>query len=183
MKCTNCGQEMHGRDFCIFCGYMKNGNFISKKRKETLEDLERYLDKDYQKVLRNETYVATFLLGPLYLCYKKCFVTGFLLEVLNAICFLLVLDLTSRLGPFSFLCFTAYLCFNKFLWMTIDNMIYLKLVERKINKIKEIYKENYKEVLEKKEKKSVLSLVIAILLYILICFFILIIYWIDKGRL
>ena len=70
MKCTNCGQEMHERNFCIFCGYMKNGNFISKKRKETLEDLERYLDKDYQKVLRNETYVATFLGATIFMLQK-----------------------------------------------------------------------------------------------------------------
>ena len=31
MKCPNCGKEMT-KDFCMFCGYMSNGNYIKKKK-------------------------------------------------------------------------------------------------------------------------------------------------------
>lgn len=182
MVCKNCGQKMN-RDFCIFCGYMKNGSFIQKEGKETLEDLEIYLEEDYQKILRNETYFATFLLGPLYLCYRKFFLTGFLLEILNAFLYLVLIHVASYLGPFYLLTIISYFFLEKFVWMTIDNIIYLHLLEKKLKKIKEQYKESYKEKIYKIEKKSILSFIIAILLYLLIIVTIIIIYWIYKGRL
>lgn len=182
MVCKNCGQKMN-RDFCIFCGYMKNGSFIQKERKEICNLLEIYLERDYHKVIRNETYFTTFLLGPLYLCYRKFFLTGFLLEILNVIIYIIVSYIASYLGPFSLLTMITYFFFEKFTWMTIDNMIYLYLLEKKLKKLKEKYKENYKEKIYKMEKKSILSFLIAILLYLLMIVAVIIIYWLYKGRL
>lgn len=171
------------RSFCIFCGYMKNGSFISKEKKESLSDLEIYLGEDYNKVLRNETYFSTFLLGPLYLCYRKSLLEGILLEILNVILLILVSSFLLPFGLLGKLGLFFYFLFSKFIWMTIDNMIYLSLLERKIKKLKEKYKNEYKKKLENMETKSILSFFIAILLYLLAFTLVIIIYWLYKGRL
>ncbi len=60
MKCPNCKKKMK-RNFCIYCGYMNNGNFINNKPfviKET--DLELFLGKRFDVINRNKNLFTVF---------------------------------------------------------------------------------------------------------------------------
>ncbi|MDO5002742.1 MAG: hypothetical protein Q4E39_00740 [bacterium] len=186
MKCPNCGKMMK-REFCMFCGYMINGNYIHNTE-SAISDLELYLGEEYSKIIRNQNYFITFIFGPLYLCFRGFFFTGFILEIFN--CFFLLFITT--IGGYLELAFfnLAYVFFvigfilSKMTWMTINNIIYIKLIERKIKKIKNENGKNYIKVLQnKKATKNIFLPFLAIILYIIILLLIIILYRIFKGNL
>ena len=74
MKCPKCGKKMT-KDFCMFCGYMLNGNYIHKTNYK-VNDLAKALGDDYDKVIRNENKFLIFFLGPLYFAYRNYFFLG-----------------------------------------------------------------------------------------------------------
>lgn len=81
MNCPKCGKS-NFKDYCIVCGYMKNGNYIRKTRYEN-SDLEIMLGYEYDDIIHNTNNLKVFLLGGLYFCYRNCFFVGFFLEILN----------------------------------------------------------------------------------------------------
>ena len=85
MICPNCGKKSNNNDFCMFCGYLINGSFIDKSDTKVKDDLELFLGDDYLTITRNDNYIITFTLGPLYFCYKKKFLLGFLLGIIDII--------------------------------------------------------------------------------------------------
>ena len=148
MRCPKCGKNMN-KDFCMFCGYMLNGNYIHKTNYE-VNDLAKALGNDYDKVIRNENVGFIFLLGPLYFAYRNYFFLGFILEFINLFSYyiLYILQYTFRLGYgeipnvlFYFILF-LYFIINKSFWMIFSNPMYKFLINKKINKIKSKYKEN-----------------------------------------
>lgn len=175
MKCPNCGKNMT-KDFCMFCGYLKTGEFVDYNKTEKVSDLELLLDKDYNKILRNETYISTFLFGPLYLCFRKFFLLGFFLEIINYMLFLLATYVGSFLH-FTTLFSIIYIACSKLFWMTAGNMIYMYLLQKKINRLKTKYGDNYKDILSKNKRNSnILLPFLAIFIYFVILFLIVYIY-------
>lgn len=85
MICPNCGKKSNNSSFCMFCGYLTNGNFIDNNHAKVRSDLEIYLDDDYFVVTRNTNYITTFILGPLYMCYKNKFLIGFILGIIDSL--------------------------------------------------------------------------------------------------
>ena len=67
MKCPKCGKPINQKAnksfYCLFCGYMENGNTITKTKKNiSASDLEIYLGDRFDKVYRNENMFTIFLL-------------------------------------------------------------------------------------------------------------------------
>lgn len=185
MICPNCGR-LSKRDFCIFCGYMKNGEYIKKCEKGD-SDLEIYLGYDYDKIVRNKTSFMTFLLGPLYLCYKNYFLVGILLAILDLVFFIFAVYISSymQIGfvSFSFLFILLYIFFRFTFWMTFDNLIYIYLIKRKIKKYKVVYKTKYKEIIANDKKRSNIFLpLFAIFLFVMTIIFIFLIFEILRKN-
>lgn len=180
MTCPNCGRKSK-KNFCIFCGYMNNGNTINKTKSPD-SDLEIYLNYDYDKIVRNNTYLSTFLLGPLYLCYKNYFLVGIVLEILDICAFVLANYLISFInigfGLFSLstILIILYIIFRFIFWMTFDNLIYIALINKKIAKLKKIYKTDYKEIIANDKKRDnfilPLSVIALFILFIILLFLI-----------
>ncbi len=180
-KCPNCGKPLSkNKDhlFCMYCGYLDNGNFIENMPKKNISDLEIYLGEEYDKMLRNTTYLQTFLLGPLYFCYRGYFLLGFIL-------FPIEIYLSLFLSRFynHTIGFIILLLISRIFYMTIANSICLSLKKREIIKIKKKFPLNYLEKLQKKAnyQKRYFYVFLAIFLYFLIIFIILLPKWIENG--
>ena len=174
MKCPNCGKEMT-KDFCMFCGYMSNGNYI-KKRKHKATDLEKNLGDEYDTIIRNDNNLTTFILGPLYFCYRNYLFLGVSLAYLNIVCYFGILFFyqnqegdffTNAIGMY-FLLITILLFFllNKIFYVSFANYICLYFAKRKIKKINTKYKKQKNDYLIKVKFKNDLKLIIGIILYL-----------------
>jgi len=173
MKCPNCNMDMK-HDYCIHCGYMKNGSTI-KYNKPMASDLENYLGEDYDKVIRGDTYISTFILGPLYLSYKKFWLAGIILGFLDcAVIFLFgklgfIIDMIDvSVINYEFLFVVGSFFLLRVLWMAIDNLIYIKLLEKKIKKIR--LKGDYMTFIKNKNDNnaSLLGVIVPIALMIVV---------------
>ena len=76
MKCPKCGKPINQKAnksfYCLYCGYMENGNTITKTKKNiSASDLEIYLGDRFDKVYRNENMFTIFLLGPFSFCFNR----------------------------------------------------------------------------------------------------------------
>ncbi len=175
MKCPKCGKNMT-KDFCMFCGYMLNGNYIHKTNYE-VSDLEKALGNDYNKVIRNENIGFIFLIGPLYFAYRNYFFLGFVLEFINIFSyyFLFACSEALRITPvgipnmgFWFI-FIIYFLLNKTFWMTLSNPIYKSLINTKVKKIQGKYpnKNEKDEKLRSIKIRNIYKLILAFILLLL----------------
>lgn len=150
MKCPKCGKNMN-KDFCMFCGYMLNGNYIHKTNYE-MNDLAKALGNNYDMVIRNENVITVLLLGPLYFAYRNYFFLGLILEIIDALSYVFiyvcgeVLRITPPIIPNIgfWLVFITYFILNKIFWISMCNPIYSFLVNKKIKKINKKYKNESK---------------------------------------
>lgn len=187
MICPNCGKFMKN-NFCICCGFMENGNFIHKTYEKSHSDLELYLGNNYQKIIRNDTWLLTFLLGPLYLCFRNFFFIGFCLEIINILLFFCFAYIGAAIQvsffnlaiPFMII----YLLLSKTFWMTVDNMIYVYLIKNKIRKLKYKYGIQYQQIiLNKKNDSNILLPILSLFVYFLILFLVIYFYRLYNGTL
>lgn len=176
MKCPNCGMDMK-RHFCVHCGYMTNGIIINTKKPIEYTLLEIYFGKYYDKIIRNENWLIAGLLGPTYILSHNYFLVGILLIILDTIIslFFYVLNHAILLPFVIILANYVYVFFNRLLWATIGNSIYLNLLSRKLIKIKEKFPNNYKDKIQKLYKKDMFLLPVKYVLFTII-FYILFIY-------
>lgn len=184
MKCPNCSKNMT-KDFCMYCGYMKTGEFVDYNKKKEISDTELYLGDEYNKILRNETYISTFLFGPLYLCYRRFFIVGIFLGIINYVLFFLITYIGSLIH-FTRIFSIIYICCSKIFWMTASNMIYLFCLQKRLNrlKIKLKDKNKYTEIISNNKKNSnILLPFLAIFIYFFILFTIAYIYRIINHTL
>lgn len=183
MKCPKCGRKMihdQKHTFCLFCGYMDDGTIIKGKSEESkVSDVEIYLGKKYDKIYRNDTNLIIFLLGPFYFCYLKHLFLGVFCFFLNILIYYFVGSFTYQ---YRFLFFIATFLFLRVIYMTIANMIYLKLCDRKMKKIKLTSSDNYLDELRQLSDHtcSFWNVIWGILIIILIITFVFLIYMITK---
>lgn len=176
MKCPNCGMDMK-KFFCFHCGYMTNGIIINTKKPIEYTLLEIYFDKKYDKIIRNENWFISGILGPVYILSHNYFLIGALLIVLDTMVsiFFCVLNHALLMPLVIVLANYCYAFFNRLLWATIGNSIYLKLLSKKLIKLKEKYPSNYKEQIQKLYKKDMFLLPFKYLVFGFICYCIFII--------
>ena len=149
MYCPNCGIHMK-TNFCTHCGYMRNGTFIENGKEIDESLLSYYFGKRYDYYNRNNNWFVAGLLGPVYIFSHNFYLVGFLL---------FLLDLVITMGFFvinHMFLFTkmvrliniVYLIINRFVWATIGNIIYLKLLNNKLKRIMKNHPDNYKEMIQ-----------------------------------
>lgn len=81
-KCPKCGFNLTDNNYCVRCGYQKKIN-IAEEYDSKITEEEIVLGNSYQSVLHNENSFKCFIMGPLYLCYRKFIISGSLLFALD----------------------------------------------------------------------------------------------------
>lgn len=146
--CPKCGKAMHSF-WCLHCGYMVNGKVITKQEKNpSASDLEIYLGERFQSVCYNENTLLIFFIGPFYFCLNRFVLLGVLCAGLDLIVYLFMLQ---WLGTFKFLLFFVLV---RIIYMTVSNMVYMKLLTKRIEKIKHNNPDNYLDILRANNDKT-----------------------------
>ncbi len=177
MKCPKCGkpikQKANKSFYCLYCGYMENGNTITKTKKNiSASDLEIYLGDRFDKVYRNENMFTIFLLGPFYFCFNRLLFLGVFCAIINALFYYFWIT-TFTLSLFKILLLFIIV---RILYMTCANMIYMKVYSKKIEKIKLKNPDNYLDILRDSNGKTTSfgMLVLGFLIFVaivLLCFY------------
>ena len=184
MKCPKCGKNIK-KNYCMFCGYMLDtGNYIDKNKKGEVTLLETYLGYKYDRIVRNKNWLSTLLLGSLYISVKGFMIQGLLLFLLDLFLFYCFFTFNNYfpLPGFGLILNILLIITNRVIWMTLDNMIYIKLLERKLNKIKESNPDNYREIIDNisRSHNDIYSSILVIGLLVLIPTIILSLYILVK---
>ena len=148
MFCPNCGSKIK-RDFCSHCGYMLNGTFIECTKEKDEPLLSYYFQDKYDHFIRNQNWYVPGILGPIYIISHNYYLIGillFLLDVAISLGFLVF----NHIFLFTYivrLVDIAYFIINRFVWASIGNLIYLKLLTKGLEKEKKMNPNHYKELL------------------------------------
>lgn len=155
MKCPNCGMSMK-RSFCVHCGYMTNGIIINTKKKIEIPLLELYFGKSHDKIVRNENWLVTGLLGPTYLMSHNFFLVGFLLFIIDSIVSLFFLTINHALLFYYIVVLSSFIYwfFNRLTWATIGNIIYIQLLSKRLVKFRKKHPDDYKMKIQELYKKD-----------------------------
>ena len=122
MKCINCGEDIKKDDkYCPKCGEKTNIN------KEDIL-LKAYIGDGYEKIKEESFSIPAFLLGPIYMFYRKLYAYAIL-----SISLLLLFVNLSFMNEISIIIslLVFYLLYGIFF-----NKIYMKEVKRRVNNIK-----------------------------------------------
>ena len=175
MKCPKCGRKLRQDGthvYCLFCGYMDNGNVITKKKTiAKASDLEIFLGNRYDTLFRNENTVAIFFLGPIYFSYCKIIwltVIAFIIELL-----FYGLMLFSFPVYYIFTIFFSFI-FMRVVYMAVSNQLCLKIYQKRIDKWKKKLGADYLPTLREKGEHytSIVDILIACEILALILFII-----------
>lgn len=177
MKCPKCGkpikQKANKSFYCLYCGYMENGNTITKTKKNiSASDLEIYLGDRFDKVYRNENMFTIFLFGPFYFCFNRLLFLGVFCAIINVLFYYFCIT-TFTFSPFKLLLLFIVV---RIFYMTCANMIYMKVYSKKIEKIKLKNPDNYLEILRDSNGKTTSfgMLMLGFLIFVaivLLCFY------------
>ena len=169
--------EMNNKDYCFHCGYMLNGNTIEKKEiNPTI--LELYFGEKYDKYIRNKNWIVSGILGPTYIFCQGHYMVGLLLIILDYFISLFFIVFNHALLYYYVVLLLnfIYLVLNRYIWSIIGNIIYLKLLTKRLTKMKEQnydkYESNIQQLYKKDHKFIVLKYIIFGLLFLLIFYFI-----------
>ena len=153
MKCIKCGEEVKKNDkFCPKCGEKTNVN-----KDELL--VKAYIGDGYESIKEENFSIPAFLLGPIYMFYRKLYAYG-ALSVLLILLFL-NLDFVYNMAVI-IACLTFDMLFGIFF-----NKFYMKEVKRRVNIIKNRNDGTKEEELIKICKERGRTSVIAPIIYVL----------------
>lgn len=173
MRCPNCNIKMEN-NICIKCGYMENGNYIEKyKKDDKYTDIKIYNDS-FDEMNTNQKKWLNFILGSFYFSYRNHIMSGTIIGIIAYLVFYFEMTLTSAFRSIgnifnliAFINITFYIVINRTLYMGFSNVICLKLDKHKIKKIKN-KNENYIEKLASHKSKSIVYIFVQILIYIIL---------------
>ncbi len=177
MICPKCKMKMNNEDYCFHCGYMSNGNVIEQKEVAPTM-LELYFGEKYDKYMRNKNWLIAGILGPIYIFCQGHYIIGLLLIALDYFISLIFLVFNHALLYYYVVLLLnfIYIVFNRTIWATIGNMIYIKLLTKRLSKMKETnydkYESNIQQLYKKDHKFTILKYFIFGLLFLLIFYFI-----------
>lgn len=183
MNCPKCGSKLQ-RNFCMRCGYMLNGNQIkSAIDNYQVSDFQRYFGNAYENVIYNKNKLLIFFLGPLYFSYRGVFWLGLLLIPFDILLCYLATFLSIETPNFIVNVFFApinlfwgCLFIERVFYVSLANVVYLKIAKKRINKIKTKYPDNYDELLSKNVISDILKPILTILFYVCLIIIIFLIY-------
>lgn len=179
-RCPKCGGIIVD-GCCVRCGFMKNGNIVGNYTpNDKFKELKIY-DKHFDEIYRNENMKLIFLLGPLNFSYRGCPIIGGFASVLDIILFLAVsnfLNSVSKIYSFVYLLLhVLYLLIIRIAYCTFVNRIILKIdsIKIRIIKYKSKNNEDFYDILNKHNDKSIGSIFLSILISICISLMIIIV--------
>ena len=135
---------------------LDKNTFIDRSKNGEISLLETYFGYDYDKIVRNKNFLSRLLLGPLYVAVKGFMIQGFLLSGLDLflfnVCFLV--NINFPITGFGLILNFLLVLFNRVLWMSLDNIIYLSLLSKKLEKIKDYNPTNYRDLIDLEQRKN-----------------------------
>lgn len=179
MKCPRCHANMANRDYCIRCGYMKNGRVIGEYNPVDKDaDLKAYQDH-YEEMQWNTKLFKPFFLGCFYFSWNRHLLVGLVSGFIGlALYYLIMLLLVSfplidnipinqfQQG-FLFMLSVVAVAMVRTLYATIANTICLYLDRKKILMMKKKYPEEYMKRLLKQKPRSFMQVLMHVMLYLL----------------
>lgn len=142
MKCLQCNSEMVN-DTCIRCGYMSNGNIANtnrKSKKEIENDNIKKVINDKNEYFFRRFNIFAFFFKSFYLLYRKCYVIGYLLLLIEYFLFYII----SPYDDFLLINFLIMPIIKGILYYTFTNSIYLIVIKKKLSKMSDKDITNYK---------------------------------------
>lgn len=172
-NCPKCGRPMHSF-WCLHCGYMVNGEIITKESKNpNASDLEIYLGERFDVVCYNENKLFVFLLGPFYFCFNKLGWLGISCAIVDYLLYALAYYFLGI--SFKFL---LVFLFIRLVYVTVANMTYMAVMRKKLEKVREKNPDNCLEILRKASDKTtslrdlvVSALILAIIFLVMFMLF------------
>ena len=162
MKCPHCHANMADRDYCIRCGYMKNGRVIGEYNPVDKDsDLKAYQDH-YEEMLLNTKLFKPFFLGCFYFSWNRHLFVGLVSGFIGLALYYLLMLLSS-----TFLLSVATIIIIRTIYAAIANMICLSLDRKKISYMKKKYPEEYMKKLLKQKPRSFMQVLMHVMLYML----------------
>ena len=162
-KCPKCGFNLTDNNYCVRCGYQKN-MVVSEKYDNKVTEEEIVLGNSYQSILHNENGFKIFIMGPLYLCYRKFIRYKISTSDLSA---LLSLGLYQETPPVIFVWLLLRIIFVPFM-----DIIVLKLSKIKFNVLKRIMPNKYQEFLLRTNNSSLLIVIIYFILECMLWYYV-----------
>jgi hypothetical protein len=165
---------MNKKEYCFHCGYMSNGNIIDTKKKMPPKVLEIYFGSKYDKYIRNKNWLVPGILGPIYIFCQGYYLIGLLLIIIDSIISLFFM-VFNHAFLFKFIVIVyncTYWFINRVVWATIGNMIYLKLLIKRLSKMEKKNPTKFKEqlpILYKKDKRFIIIkyIIVSIIVFLL----------------
>lgn len=176
MICPKCGTKNEG-NYCIKCGTIVKDNEVYQiNTKQISKDvlLESYFGIDYNYIVMKPYNLFGAFLGPFYLIYRKCIISGTVLLLLQLGIFYLILPIIGALSQIfgnPILALLLVLVINFFFQGAITNPLIILHANHKINIIRKKYGPN-KEKISKAGQPDFFAVLIFALLLILITMFI-----------
>ncbi len=164
MICPKCGSESE-ENYCMRCGIIVNEGKVYqmeglKPKKDVLrEDLELFTGKNKDKILNKSINFVALVLGPFWLFYRKCYLLGFILFLIESV----FLFLSTNFFPI-----LKYLCIIfPIFYLFFGNTIYILHARNKIKKVKK-KTENISEKIMQKGDVSIIGAILITLFTITI---------------
>ena len=170
MNCPYCGEKTDNSDFCHKCGNRLITHTITTNYEiSDTKELEIYIDKNINKILNKKFSFPSFFLGSLYYLYRKMYVLAFFFI---AISFAYSIGIYYVLDDYKLYMSLIYLIFSILFNIVIAikfNSIYLTHANKKINKIKNKYKDKSRfEVMERIKYAGSINLLAPALAFLII---------------
>lgn len=165
MICPKCDTQCE-HNYCVRCGmFFKSDNeYFMPKESPHEHDLEIFVGKNSEKIIYRNFNLSAAFFNFLYYLYRKCYVFGILLFLIQAFIYYAWTNILE--------CNYIFIILVNFLFfMIFGNSIYLGISKLKIKKISK--KENFKDYLAIKGGTNIVfplifTITISILMLILI---------------
>lgn len=151
MNCPYCKEKANNSEFCPKCGNrLINHTITTNYELSDTKELETFIDKNSSKILSRRFSIPSFFLGSLYYLYRKMYLLAILFIALS---FAYSMGIYYIPEDYKLYISLIYLVFSILMNIGIAlkfNSIYINYANKKINKIKNKYKDKSRfEVMER----------------------------------
>ena len=151
MNCPYCGEKTDNSDFCHKCGNRLITHTITTNYEiGDTKELETYIDKNSSKILSRRFSFPSFFLGSLYYLYRKMYLIAIIFIVLSFAYSIGIYYVPEYYKLYISLIYLIISVLFNIIIAIKFNSIYINHANKKINKIKNKYKDKSRfEVMER----------------------------------
>lgn len=131
--CPSCGTK-NSSYYCVRCGYVnKETNDYQKfNNNYPVEEIEIFIGENVDKILNKPSNYTAGFLGSLYFLYRKMYLMGAILSLIDFIYLLLILQTNNASIRF------MMILIKWMMYASFTNPIYISFCKNRIKKIKNI---------------------------------------------